>query len=349
MTFQEMFLRNHTMELVAGIVMALVGIVFALWGVWVTQQRVVRFSVRTAWQQHLTLALSGLASEQSDDEVIEFAQQQWLRSQGLFLAGMGTGILLGVAAAFLLLLAMVHVPFGLPWTLEFLFLLPFYWGMVSGLALSGALGFQRTRRLGDDEALTSGEPSHRVSDYRSPLLVLFAAVPFLVYSTMALILAPRYVAFTPDIVRQYGIVPPPQWILAVYSGALLLMVIIAEVCVWIVAKAPAPIRLQNAALAQRFNMVIIRQRMSAIYLFTLIFSPQLGNVGIQLFTPTVQGDEGVGWLLGFWLLLFIVSLIAGLTIQFTSGRMGGRLTGWPWSSGAARDDGEAAARSDGVV
>lgn len=348
MTLQESFLRHYTIELVAAIVLALVGIGFALWGMWVTRQRAVRFSVRTAWQQHLTLALSSLASGHIDDGVIEFAQQQWLRSQGLFLAGMGTGILLGVAAAFLLLQAMVHVPFGLPWTLEFVFILPFYWGTVSGLALSGMFGFQRARRIEDDYALTDGEPSHRVSDFRSPLLVLFAAVPLLVYSAVTLILAPRYVAFTPDIVRQYGIVPPPQWILAIYPGALLLMVVIAEVCVLILAKSPAPIRLRDAALAQRFNMVIIRQRMSAIYLFTLMFSPQLVDAGWQLFTPTVQGEDGFGWLLGFGLVLFIVSLIGGLTIQFTLGRMGGRLTGWPWSAGTGRNGG-AAARGDGAV
>ncbi len=349
MTFQEMFLHDHTIvliELVAGIVIALIGIGVVLWGAWVMRQRTVRSSLRATWQQHLTLAVSDLASEHIDEDVIQSAQQQWLYSHGLLKAGMGAGTLLGVVGGFLLLQAMLRVPFGLPpWGLELLPIIPWAWGVICGIALTGAFGFRRDRRIGGDAVLTSGEPSRRVSDYRSPLLVLIVALPVLVYSTVTLIVAPRYVAFAPDVVREYGIVPPPRWILALYPGALLLTVIFAEVCVWIVAKSSAPIRLQNAALAQRFNVGVKRQRMMSIYYLTLIFSAQSVIPGSQLLTSTGHAGEGIYWEIWLWLLLFVTCLVVGMSILLTQGRMGGRLTGWPWGSNRAA----AEAREDGAV
>ncbi len=348
MTFQEMSLRDYMIDLVAGIVMALGGIGVVLWGVWMMRQRAMPSSLRKAWQQHLTLALGDLVSEHIDDDVIESAQQQWLRAHGLSKIGMGAGLLLGVAGGFLLLQAMLRVPFSLPWTLEWLAMLPLALGIFCGIAFICMFDFRRYRRVGGDAVLTSGEPSRRISDYRSPLLVLIVALPFLVYSAVTLVVAPRYVAFTPDVVREYGIVPP-RWILAVYPGALLLLVIVAEVCAWIVVKSAAPIRLRDAALARRFNMVLIRCRMSTIYYLALVFSPQL-VINSPLLTSTDYAGEGIDWGLWLWMLLYFICWGMGLPIMLTLGRMGGRLTGWPWSDGAARDGGAAAeARGDGAV
>ncbi len=348
MTLQEMGSGISIIDLVAGIVLALFSVFFTRWGVRVMRRHTVPSSMRYGWEQVLAFALRDSGADHIDDDVIRSAEQQWLRAQGLSMMGAGAGMFLGVAGGFAVLQAMLHAPFALPPEgLEILPFIPWYLGAFSGLALSRRIGSQRHAQGRSDGVLTDGEPSRRISDYRSPLLVLIVALPFLVFSVVALILAPGYVAFTPDIVRASGLVPPPQWILAVYPGMLLLMVIVAEVCVWIMATSPASIRLRDAALAQRFNMGILRQRMSHLYFMTLLFSTQLVQPALYLFTSEGHVVDSSEWRMVLWLVLFFISVGVGLSLMSTMGRMGGRLTGWPWSKRAVRDGG--AARGDGAV
>jgi hypothetical protein len=304
--------------------------------------------LRESWQRYIIPFLGHSAPDAVDADAMRSAERQWVRIHGGGTVGGSVGTLVGAVGMAAAMIAAARAPFGLPGGIIPLFFAPLYWGILVGSALGEVVASRGRVRGAHDDGLTDGEPPRRVSDYRSPLLLLIVALSFLVYSIVTLILAPRYVAFSPDVIREYGIVPPPRWFLAVYPCALLLIVIFAEVCVWIVAKSSAPIRLQNSALAQRFNMGIIRQRMSGIYFMTLVFSPQFAGNGLMLFTSTGHVSESSGWRMGVWLFLFFISYAVGLPIVFTVGRMGGRLTGWPWGNGATRD-GAAEERGGGMV
>lgn len=313
MTFQESFDSSISIiALGAGIVMTLFSIGYALWGVRVMRQRTVPPSLRNAWQVHLTLG--AVAPDNIDDDVMQSAQQQWLRSHGLLMAGTGTGLSFGTVSAFALMLALARVPFGLPSSLQQLIVLPLYGGVTAGIALASTFVFTRRGQAIADGALTSGEPSRRVSDYRSPLAMLITGLPFLAWSVATLIVAPRYVALSATVAREYGVWPT---VLAVYPCALLLTAIFAEACVWVVVKSPPRIRLRDAAFAQRLNVGIVRFQTRYVYIFLLIWSMFLGEGVVDLFSPVRHAAESYDWLLWLWFALMAVAIASAMVIMST--------------------------------
>ncbi|MGZ3676461.1 MAG: hypothetical protein ACXVCO_19330 [Ktedonobacterales bacterium] len=80
----------------------------------------------------------------------------------------------------------------------------------------------------------------------------------------------------------------------------------------------------------------MRQRMATYYNMALIYSALAGSGFLQLFAPLLD-EAGSGWFMGAWILLYIACYGMGMALLMSYGRMGGRLTGWPWDNRTTKD------------
>lgn len=299
MTLQDFFFSDPHVELIGAGLFVVGGIAVLLYGIFLSKQTALPSHLRSGWKQYFAGFRTNDTLDAGEDEVMRLAQRQWVRGLGATTVGMGIGMLGGVAAMGLLLLVALHAPFSLPPAMELLIFTPLFWSMIIGPSLGRYFGSRRHRFTRFDDAMTDGSPSRRISEYRSPLLVLIVAIPFLFCSAVTLIFALRYVAFTPGDIRDFGIIPPPHRILAIYPCTLLLTLILVEACVWIELKSSVAIRSQDAALARYVNMKTMRQQMAGYYYMALISFPTTGMGVVRLFTPTsvlaaLSGQWGCG-------------------------------------------------------
>ncbi len=196
--------------------------------------------------------------------------------------------------------------------------------------------------------------SHTVSDYRSPLMLLILAFPFLAYTTVTILAAPYYQPFSSYDLREYALIPPPHWILVLYPCAAFLTVIVIECCVWVSVKSAAVITSPDTTLARRLSMGVLVRHVLMLYSMVMFVPLIMGSGAMNMLSNTLGSiyDDPLTFR-DIVILILKMSppplIFIGMMVMVASEeRMGGRLTGWPWSSRAAQGD-DAAAGEGGAV
>ncbi len=325
----------------------------------------VRLSRRIApssWQEAQWLRLIGRMAGGDDSHVygaddLHAVWRQWFRQLGAAYIGAGVGLLVGVGGSFALAQLALHAPFSLPEQLFYVCFVPPMWGIILGYACGSLVGARRRATTGGHGAVVAEAlVSRRVLDYRTPLLTVPVAIPAIIYTALIILVAPKYSAFDAFDLQIYraihghDIVLPPHWILAIYPGAVWLTVLLVECCVWARVKSAACITSPDAALARDASMAFTVLNVGTIYGPAMMAATMIGNMTMQLLVQTAVAldlDFLVFWAFAITMIVGYVSFFVVLFSTF-EGRLGGRLTGWPWRQRAVRETG-AAARGDGAV
>lgn len=326
----------------------------------------VRMSKRTTpsiwqeaqWLRQIKRMAHGEDSHEYRADDLQAVWRQWLRQLGAAVIGAGAGVLVGTLVSFGMAQLALHAPFSLPDQLFWFCFMPPMWGMTLGFTCGGMVaGQRRVAARGQGAAVADPSVSHKVLEYRSPLLTVFVAIPAIVYTTLTILVAPKYSPFDAFDLQEYlaihghELVLPPHWILAIFPGAMWLTVLLVEVCAWARVKSAASNTSPDAALARGASMALTELNLGFIYSPMILASVLMGNPTVQLLSLAAHA-LGLDSIL---LTVFTTTLIVGYTSNAVvllfalEGRLGGRLTGWPWSGRTARDGGAAAAGEGGVV
>ncbi len=342
-----------------GALMALLlGVVSVIMGVRLSKRTTLSRWQNDMWQRHLSGVAFGEEPREYSDEDLRAAQRQWLGQLGAWSVGAGIGLLVGAAVSFAVAMLALRVPFSLPPALESLLYVPTFWGMIIGSMYGGIFAARRNGTSGGGGyAIAEADISHSVSDYRSPLMLLILAFPAFAYTTVTILVAPYYQPFSSYDLRAYALIPPPHWVLVLYPCAAFLTVIVIECCVWVRVKAAAVITSPDTTLARRLSMGVLVRHVVWLYSMVIFVPLIMGSGAMDMLsnTPGSMNYDALTFrdivIVTLKMSLPPVLLISGMVILVSEGRMGGRLTGWPWGSNrAAQDNGAAAeARGDGAV
>jgi hypothetical protein len=176
---------------------------------------------------------------------------------------------------------------------------------------------------------------------------MIVALPAIVDTTLTILAAPYYNAFNAFDLHIYfethghELISPPHWILAIYPGAMWLTVLLVECCAWVRVKSAASITSPDAALARGASMALMGRNLAFIYAPMMAIPAPIVGVGAMMLLLTRSNFALIITAYGSTMLVGSMSMIL---MAPSEGRLGGRLTGWPWGKGAARENGAAAAR-----
>lgn len=351
MTIEYVLVNEPIFLQILALVALLGGIAVIITGVRMTRRRTPSIWQEAQWLRLIRRMARGEDSHVYGADDLQAMWRQWFRQQGTAAIGGGAGILVGTLVSFALAQLALHAPFSLPYQLIYVCFAPPAWGMILGFTCGGLVGTRQRATAGrHDAAVADTLVSHQVLDYRSPLLTLLVAIPAIVYTPLTILLAPKYSAFDAFDLHMYFVlhghelVSPPHWILAIYPGAMWLTVLLVECCAWVRVKSVASITSPDAGLARRASLALTTLNVGFIYAPMVIVPVMMGSIMAQLLWQPADAlglDTLVNWTFVSTMIVGWASYIAVLLFA-VEGRLGGRLTGWPWSKGSAQDDGAAA-------
>jgi hypothetical protein len=336
MTLQHELVTDAIFVQIASLAAVLLGIYFIGRGARISKLRIVAGWQEKMWLRHVR----GLARDEEprdhSAEVLQAAQRQWLPQFGAMTVGAGIGILIGLVVCFALAQVALRAPFSLPFGLFYVFFIVPVWGGLLGNTWSSIFAARRQQPLRiDDLDVARPEISHKISDYRSPLVPVIVAFPAVVYTALTVLLAPHYQPFSSFELRYDALIPPPRWILAIYPCALWLHVLLVEGCAWARVRAPAAITSPDTTLARRLSMGVIGEHLSSLYGSLLIVPSSMGLGAVALLQPTSEVIP-YGVLSSVVFGTLVICGLSALQMMMSQGRLGGRLTGWPWSKERTR-------------
>jgi hypothetical protein len=265
--------------------------------------------------------------------VVEDVIRCWNRIASAGVIGLGIAVALGAAGSGALALRATGALLGLSALGGYPLLVAVYLGALGGMALGTGLGVVRVRRAARRQVAYGDLRQRQLADYRSPLLrwLLPASIACQVIVT-ALVASTLGARLKIQLVDGSQIaIAPSFWTLAVLPALSLLVFVLGEVLLTYLATLPRLLLTRNPQLAQPAdNMVRARTICTAQGLVLLVvaaLSQAQWYLLLHNVTPTLPVLDGI--LLGDALLAF--ALFAGGLLAFNSrGRLGGRLTGWPW-------------------
>lgn len=343
MTLQYELLTEPIFGQIIAVVELLAGILFIIGGVRMSRRTAPSSWQETQWLRQIVRMAPGEDPHVYDADDLQAVWRQWLRQLGKASIGTGIGIFIGGCVSFALAQVALLAPFSLPEQLFWFCLLPPMWGITLGFTCGSLVAGQHraTARRGG-AAIAAASVPRKVLDYRSPLLTVIIAIPAIVYTVLTILVAPSYSAFDPFDVRMYlavhghAIISPPRWILAIFPGAMWLTVLLVESCVWARVKAPARITLYNAPLARDASMALTGLNVTSIY-GPMMATPAVMGLGGMLFLSRAADALDLSALVKVTGITTMLVGYIGMAVVLTSeGRLGGRVTGWPWTKERAR-------------
>lgn len=335
-TFQQEALSPPYLMEFAALTMLLLGLFTTIHGGKFAKRTSLPNSYKAIWLRQVRGLARGVQPSEHSEASLLAAQRQWLAQMGAATRAAGIGVLVGGVVSCIVALLALRLPFSLPFALFWLLCLPPFWGLTIGFVCGSILAGRRHPALGDDdEVVAQPTLSRKVSDYRSPALPIIMALFALAYTVLTILLAPHYMPFYAFDLQRYALISPPHWILVLYPCAFFLTAIVVEGCAQVRVKAQGGITSADAVLARNLSMALIGFDLSRIYYLGFL----MGWIGIgvtPLLSPTLLtlSLDALDFITSFVPLLW---LGIGASLLQSEGRLGGRLTGWPWRNGAARE------------
>jgi hypothetical protein len=288
------------------------------------------------WRQLLIWQIVDSAS--SDPAVLEeFSRSQdFIRSSALIGVGLVLLVVTIGSAAFALAATGTLVSLSAEEWLFFDSILLF--GCLIGYSLGYVFGVWRLRLRTAGEVTYADLQQRTLADYRSPVFFWIALILSVWAMLLPLVLAPHLGPQVPlQIQGGRVIVEIPIWVVEAIPVIMLLTLFIGEVVLRRIARLPRLLLTSSPQTAQRADNLLRALTIGTLQGFELAMIGVLGYA---------QGNLIVDyfWQVGFWKLnsrpfsflldpesLFAIAVaLLGFFLHKWIGRLGGRLSGWPW-------------------
>lgn len=293
---------------------------------------------RNSWRQLLKWGVV------TPDTAYPALLEEFSRSRDIILSsamiGLGLAVVLFVCGS----MALVWIAswtasgtFAMDMTRQF-FVPALYLSFWAGYGLGYLYGVRRLRHLTAREATYGDLQPRRLSDYRSVVFPLGAAILIVGVALTTLIMWPHLVAGVPlDLGDGITRSVVPAWLLWTLPAAMLLSLIVGELLLGKFARFPRLLLTRYPSTAQRADNLLRAQTIGVVQGLELNVIGSLGVVHGSLI--------GMGlWHSGFWRLgaqplspvldtwygFAAVVVLAGFLLPTCAGRIGGRIGGWPW-------------------
>jgi hypothetical protein len=275
------------------------------------------------WRRRL--AAWSLAGPHVDEAAIaRDVQRCWARLSGSILVGMGAG----VGLATLLLAAVLEITartvIDTPALLAFLYL-----GILAGGPIGYGLGAAEIRRSTAGVAAYADLRPRRAGDYVSPVVRGLGALP----AAALCLLTVATVVHRPRPFDQL-------WQLALLVAGMVLTVVVAERLLAHVAAVPRLLVTAGADASRRADDMLRSHVVVSVEGLSLIATGGLGIQATARLGLVASGMVPDAVLVALLVGCFAVTALSPL-VYASSGRLGGTITGWPWSGavGSARRSG----------
>jgi hypothetical protein len=270
--------------------------------------------------------------------------EEFARSRDIILSsamiGMGLALVIVVCSG-------VALVWTAPWTASGTFVVDIvrqflapalFLSYLLGNGLGYLYGVWRLRRLTARGATYGDLQPRELSDYRSVVFPLCAAILIVGVALITLITGPHLRAGVPlflgdGMTRSVA----PAWLLWVLPGAMLLTLSVGEILLGQIARFPRLLLTRHPLTAQRADNLLRALTIGTVQGHELTVIGSLGVVHGILMSNSLW-HSGF-WQLGsrpwsplldtwYWFAAFVA--MAGLLLPACAGRIGGRITGWPW-------------------
>lgn len=219
-----------------------------------------------------------------------------------------------------------------------LFLPALFLSFLAGYGLGYLYGVWRLRRLTAREPTYGDLQPRTLSDYRSVVFPLIAAVLTMGVALITLIIWPHLEAGVPldlgdGITRSVA----PAWFLWTLPAAMLLTLIVGEILLGQIARLPRLLLTHQPASAQRADNLLRALAIGALQGYELNVIGSFGIVHGLLISMGLWhsgfwrlGVRPLSPVLDTWYWFAAIVVIAGFLLPACAGRIGGRIAGWPW-------------------
>ena len=179
----------------------------------------------------------------------------------------------------------------------------------------------------------------RLSDYRSVVFPLSAAVLIVGVALITLIMWPHLEAGVPLSVGDGGMTRSvaPAWFLWTLPAAMLLTLIVGEILLGQIARLPRLLLTHQPATAQRADNLLRALAIGALQGYELNVIGSFGVVDGLLISMSLWhsgfwrlGVRPLSPVLDTWYGFAAIMVLAGFLLPACAGRIGGRIAGWPW-------------------
>jgi hypothetical protein len=204
-------------------------------------------------------------------------------------------------------------------------------GLWGGSCIGYAAAFRQVRSM-TARLVYADLTQRQLADFRSPLLLLLPGV-YILYQALVsymVFLTSGPTVTSNDRGSNTSGVTVSVWIVFVGPAAMLIIVFIAEIFAAYIARLPRLLITADPKIAQQLDNIIRAEVVGRIWALMMLAVGSVGfsqTVLVEKLSPVAFSLGSISFFCGM-----LELIVGGMGVALAQGRLGGRLTGWPWRS-----------------